>query len=126
MSASEREFGDLSLLDERRLAEMFQRKGNDLAFLDALNEELKRRNSEAANDLHIKVVMARRALVRTLASAEPRRAAPPSDEVQQWQHAFLGARKLTRPDKRPLYRGLPGGGGGRSTPDGAFAQPAAG
>jgi hypothetical protein len=104
MSASEREFGDLSLLHDLRLAEMFQRKANDLAFLDALNDELKRRNSEAANDLHIKVVMARRALVRTLPPSDSRRAAPTPDEVQQWLHAFLRARKLARPNQRPLYR----------------------
>lgn len=47
----EGEFRDLSLLDEGQLAEMFQRRGNDPTFLDALNEELKQRNSEAANDL---------------------------------------------------------------------------
>jgi len=48
---------------------MFQRRGDDLAFLDALNEELKQRNSDTANDLHMKVVMARRALARTQPSA---------------------------------------------------------
>jgi hypothetical protein len=72
--------------------------------LDALNEELKRRNNEAANDLHIQVVMARRTVVRALPPAEPRRAAPPAEDVQAWQDAFLRARKLTRPDRRPLYR----------------------
>lgn len=103
-SASQGVFGDLSLLDEGRLAEMFQRRGTDLPFLDALNEELKHRNNEAANDLHLKVVMARRALVRALPSAEPRRAAPPSEPVHNWLYAFLGARELMRPDLRPLYR----------------------
>jgi hypothetical protein len=83
---------------------MFQRKGNDLAFLDALNDELKRRNTDVANELHMKVVTARRALARTMPLPEPRRAGSTSDGVQQWQHAFLGARKLTRPDQRPLYR----------------------
>ena len=65
----------MSLLDDGQLAEMFQRRGNDLTLLDALNEELERRDNEAANDLHIKVVMARRALMRAQPSAEPRRAA---------------------------------------------------
>lgn len=101
----ERKFGDLSLLDEGLLAELLQQRGNDLPFLDALNEELKKRNSDAANNLHIMVIMARRALVRALPSAEPRRATPtPSESVHGWLHAFLGARKLTRPDRRPLYR----------------------
>ncbi|MGL4964043.1 MAG: STY4851/ECs_5259 family protein [Inquilinus sp.] len=101
---SEREFRDLSLLDEGRLAEMFQRSGNDLSFLNALNEELKQRNSDAANDLHIRVMMARRALVRAQPPAEPRHAASPSESVHDWLHALLGKRKLTRPDERPLYR----------------------
>jgi hypothetical protein len=103
-STSEGEFRDLSLLDEGRLGEMFQRRGNDLTFLDALNKELKQRNSEAANDLHIKVIMARRALVRAQPSAEPRRAAPPPEPFHDWLHAFLRARNLARPDGRPFYR----------------------
>ena len=41
-STSEGELRDLSRLDDGRLAEMFQRRGDDLTFLDALNEELKR------------------------------------------------------------------------------------
>ena len=65
----------LSRLDDARLAEMFQQRGNDPQFLDALNAELKQRDSDAAFDLHLKVVMARRALVRSQTSAEPRRAA---------------------------------------------------
>ena len=104
MSASETEFGDLSILDERRLSEMFQGRSEDITFLDALNEELKRRNNDATNDLRIKVFMTRRALVRALSPAESRRAAPPSGSVKDWLHALLAARKLTRPDQRPLYR----------------------
>lgn len=98
------EFGDLSLLDEGKLVEMFQQRGNDLTFLDVLNEELKHRNNEAANDLHIMVVMARRVLVRAQPAAEPRRAAPPPETVHDWLHAFLRTRKLARPDGQPLYR----------------------
>ena len=64
---SERELGDLSRLDDGRLAEMFQQRGDDPQFLDALNAELKQRDSDAAFDLHMKVVMARRALVRVAA-----------------------------------------------------------
>ena len=87
-----------------RLAEMFQRRGNDLSFLNALNEELKQRNSDAANDLHVRVVMARRALVRAQPSTGSLRAAPPSEPVHDWLCGFLGARKLARPDGRPIYR----------------------
>ena len=103
-STSEKEFRDLSLLDEGQLAEMFQWRGDDLAFLDALNEELKQRNSDTANDLHMKVVMARRALARAQPSAQPRQAAPPPASPHGWLHAFLGARRLPRPDGRPFYR----------------------
>lgn len=81
-STPERESRDLSLLDEGQLAEMFQRRGDDLAFLDALNEELKQRNSDTANDLHMKVVMARRALARPQPSAQPKQAAPPA--IKYW------------------------------------------
>ncbi|QGM99985.1 STY4851/ECs_5259 family protein [Methylocystis parvus] len=103
-SASERELRDLSRLDDGRLAEMFKERGNDPQFLDALNEELKQRDSDAAIDLQIRVVMTRRALVRTPTSTETRRAAPQSDPVRDWLREFLGARKLMRPDERPLYR----------------------
>ncbi|MBK9081154.1 MAG: hypothetical protein IPL88_03265 [Rhizobiales bacterium] len=103
-SMSDRKFGDLSLLEEERLAELFQQRGSDLPFLDALNEELKQRNSDAANVLHIKVITTRRALVRSLSTATARSAAQPSESVHDWLQAFLGARKLPRPDGRPLYR----------------------
>ncbi|WP_287206820.1 STY4851/ECs_5259 family protein [Mesorhizobium sp.] len=43
---------------------------------------------------------ARRALVRTSTSADIR----PSGPVRDWLRKFLGARKLTHPDERPLYR----------------------
>lgn len=95
--ASDSEFRDLSLLNEGRLAEIFECKSNDPTFLDALNEELKRRNSESANNLHVKVVMARRALVRAQTSAEP------PESVHGWLNAFLGARNLASPDGRPFY-----------------------
>lgn len=101
---SQAELRDLSRLEDGRLAELFQQRRDDLQFLDALNEELKQRDSDAAIDLHMRVVMARRALVRSQTSAGPRRTAPPSEPVHDWLHAFLSARKLTRPDERPLYR----------------------
>jgi len=103
-STSERELRDLSRLDDGRLAELFQQRGNDPQFLDALNEELKQRDSDAAIELQIRVVTARRALVRTSTSGETRRVAPQSDPVRDWLREFLGARKLMHPDKRPLYR----------------------
>lgn len=100
----EEELRDLSRLDDGRLAELFQQRRDDPQFLDTLNAELKHRDSDAAFDLLLSVVMARRALARLQASVGPRRAAPPSEPIHDWLHAFLGARKLTRPDERPLYR----------------------
>src|SRR5580704_2280410 len=100
----ERELRDLSRLDDGRLAEMFQQRGDDPQFLDALNAELKQRDSDASFDLHMRVVMARRALLRSQTSAGPRRPAPQSEPVHDWLHAFLGARKVAGPDERPLYR----------------------
>lgn len=95
---------DLSLLDEGQLAQMFRARGDDLAFLGVLNEELKRRNNDAANDLHVKVLRARRTLMRALPSIEPQRPAPRPESVVDWLHAFLGARKLAGPDRRALHR----------------------
>lgn len=103
-SASEREFADLSLLDEGRLAEMFQRRRDDRTFLQVLDKELRQRASKAAHDLRIKVVAAHLVLMRAQPTVEPQRAAPQPVSINDWLRAFLGARKLTRPDQRPLYR----------------------
>jgi hypothetical protein len=92
----------MSRLDDARLAEVFRQGSDDPEVLDALNGELKLRHSDAAFDLHLKVVTARRALGRSQTSAEPRRMS--SEPVLHWLNAFLGARKLTRSDERPLYR----------------------
>jgi hypothetical protein len=101
---SQGELRDLSRLDDGRLAEMFLHRGDDLQFLDALSAELKQRDTDAAFDLHLRVVMARRALLRSQSLAGPRCTAPQSEPVNDWLHSFLGERKLTRPDERPLYR----------------------
>jgi hypothetical protein len=91
----EEELRALSRLDDGRLAELFQERRDDPQFLDALSAELRRRDSDAALDLHMSVVIARRALVRSQTPSEP---------AHDWLRAFLGERKLTRPDQRPLYR----------------------
>jgi hypothetical protein len=96
------ELPKMSRLDDARLAEVFRQGSDDPEVLDALNGELKLRHSDAAFDLHLKVVTARRALGRSQTSAEPRRMS--SEPVLHWLNAFLGARKLTRSDERPLYR----------------------
>jgi hypothetical protein len=103
INRSERDLTNLSCLDDGQLAELFQQGGDDPRFLDALIVELKHRGGDAAIELRIRVV-ARRALVRSQASAQPRRAARPSEPVYDWLRAFLGARELPRPDERPLYR----------------------
>ena len=104
-STSEGGFGDLSLLDDGQLAEMFQRRGNDLTLLDALNEELKQRNNEAANDLHIKVVMARRALMRAQPSDGTPTRGPATGNCLTTGCMRFSARGISaRPDGRPFYR----------------------
>ncbi|WP_422017658.1 STY4851/ECs_5259 family protein [Reyranella sp.] len=95
---------DLSLLNEGQLDEMFQQRSSDVEFLGAINEELKRRNSDAANDLHVRVLIARRTLMKAASPTGLKRAAPPLESAVDWLHAFLAARKLTRPDERPLHR----------------------
>jgi hypothetical protein len=94
---------DLSCLDDRRLAEIFQHKRNDPQFLEALNEVLKQRDGDEAIDLQIEVVKARRALPRPAMPSEvvrPRQSGP----LGEWLSAFLSVRNLPRPDGRPLYR----------------------
>src|SRR6185503_3116053 len=97
---SEPETGDLSRLDDGRLGELFQQRRNDPRFLDALNEELKQRNSDDANDLHIEVIRARRALrppaTSDAVAVSVRRFRP----VRDWLSAFLVTRNMTRPDGR--------------------------
>jgi len=102
--ALEGEFGDLSCLDDLRLAEIFQLKRGDPLFLDALNEVLKQRDGDEAIDLQIEVVKARRAFSRpvlqTQAAVRPRQSGP----VRDWLSVFLSARSLVGPDRRALYR----------------------
>jgi hypothetical protein len=102
-STTDKESGDLSRLDERRLAELFQQRGNDLQLLDALDEEFKRRRSTPALKLRIKVIEARRAL-RTTTSKEPAVSPLRPGSVREWLHAFLAARGIERPTGRALYR----------------------
>jgi hypothetical protein len=88
-------FGDLSRLNDGQLAELFQQRNKDLQFLEALNEELKHRNSDEAIDLQIGVMKARRALAKPV----------PLDSVRDWLRGFFEARKnLAGADGLPLYR----------------------
>lgn len=104
-STSEREeVRDLSRLDDGRLAEMFRQRGNDPQFLDALNQELKQRDSDEAIDLQIEVVKARRALVRAATPYAALGGVVRSGPVRDWLRTFLAARNLARPDGRALYR----------------------
>ena len=96
---------DLSALSDGQLAEMFEQRRDDAQFLDALNEELKRRDSDEALDLQIEVVKARRLFTRATRTGEtfvtPQSSTSP---VRDWLRAFLGARNLARPDGRAFYR----------------------
>ena len=67
---------------------------------DALNAELKQRDSDAAFDLHLRVVMARRALVRSQTSAGSRRPAPPSRRSRRQSMRSAGRAKI------PMHRKL--------------------
>jgi hypothetical protein len=98
----EEKFGGLSRLDDSQLAEMFRNERHDSQFLDALNDVLKKRNSDQAFDLHIEVVNAR----RSLHSATPNEVlkVQQTSPVGSWLWGFLSARSLERPDGRPLYR----------------------
>jgi len=67
--------------------------------MGSLNDELKNRNSDVANALHMRVALARRAVAR---SSEHGVATPAYPTA--WLRAFLSTRKLTRPERQPLYR----------------------
>lgn len=103
-SASEGEGIDLPSLDDWQLAEAFQKRRHDLPFLNALNEELKKRKSEQSLGLHFDVNMARRALVRAASPAVAQAAPPSSSPVRDWMGTFFRTRVMPRPDGRPLYR----------------------
>ncbi|WP_287313581.1 STY4851/ECs_5259 family protein [Mesorhizobium sp.] len=83
---------------------MFQQRGDDPQFLDALNEELKQRDSDEAIDLQIKVVRARRALQRAAAPGAGGASTVRSGPVRDWLTAFLGARNMSDPDGQAIYR----------------------
>jgi hypothetical protein len=93
---------ELSSLADDQLVEIFQKRRSDARFLDALNEELKHRDSDEAFDLHIEVVEARRSLIR--ATVPERTATVPSRSVGDWLRTFLAARGIARPDGRAFYR----------------------
>ncbi|MBR1240306.1 hypothetical protein JQ620_09230 [Bradyrhizobium sp. AUGA SZCCT0274] len=98
------DFSDLSRLDDGQLADSFQRNRDDPRFLEALNEVLKRRDSDEAIALQIDVVKARRNLpLSVMPSGEGVRPRQPSP-IGDWLGAFLLSRRLARPDGRALYR----------------------
>jgi len=101
MGASVRKSSILSGLDDKQLAAMFRQRCMDPQFLDALNEELKKRDSDEAVDLQIEVVKARRAFFR---SATTGSSSTRSNPAREWLHAFLTARDMRRADGRPIYR----------------------
>jgi hypothetical protein len=104
-NSSEREMKDLSCLHDGQLAEIFSASANDPAVLDALNEELKRRDSDEALDLQIRVVSARVAIARAAKPTEAVAKMPTANSVGQWLNAFLRNRRLPHPDpQRALYR----------------------
>jgi hypothetical protein len=70
----------LPFLGEGRLAEMFHQRGRDPEVLDALNAELKRRDSDAAFELHLRVVPARAYAVADI--GRPRGVTP--EPVHDW------------------------------------------
>ncbi len=98
------ELGNLSRLDDKQLAKMFRQNGNDQQLLDALNEELKLRDSDEALDLQIEVVKARRTLAHAAKSGETIARPLQSGPVRDWLRTFFAARGMARPDGRALYR----------------------
>src|SRR5262245_627761 len=97
-------FDKLSCLHDRQLELLFQLNRGDVLFLKALNEELKKRDSDEALHLQIQVVKSLRSSAR---AASPSDMAPElcqSGSVDGWLQQFLNARGLPRPDGRPFHR----------------------
>lgn len=105
MRGEDKELGGLT---DEQLEALFERAGQDERILGALNEELKRRDSDEAIELHLKVVQAFRKARASAASASP--ASPPSPPpqllgpVRRWLADFLAVRDLPAPNGRHLYR----------------------
>jgi hypothetical protein len=98
------ELADLAAQDDLRLAEIFDRRGRDPQVLEALNATLKRRSSDAAIELHIKVAAARHALGLSAPHSTARRPAPSPRPVRDWLETYFHRHGIARPDGRPLYR----------------------
>ncbi|WP_311044989.1 STY4851/ECs_5259 family protein [Rhizobium sp. NZLR1b] len=86
-------------IDDDGLRAEFRRCYHHLPTLERLNEVLKKRYSDAANELQMLVVRRLREL-RTSASPLPSSA----DPATNWMNAFLQARGLGQPDGRPFHR----------------------
>ena len=95
---------DLSRLNEGQLSAVFLRHGGDVSVLQDLNQELKRRNNDAANDLHMKVARALRTVTEGCGTKPLSRPAQPLDPAYVWLQAFWAARLLGGPDGRSLHR----------------------
>ena len=88
----------LSEYSDHDLREEFERRRTDLKKLEALNAELKSRESDEAFDLQLEVVTALAALRKS------ENAIPRVDTIGRWFTAFLVRRGLQAPDGRPLHR----------------------
>lgn len=86
-------------IDDDGLRAEFRRCYHHLPTLERLNEVLKKRYSDAANELQMLVIRRLREL-RTSASPLPSSA----DPATNWMQAFLQARDLGQPDGRPFHR----------------------
>lgn len=94
----------MSQLSDQQLFEIYEQNRLSESILQALNEELKTRDSDAALDLHVEVARARRALARMAAVNRDAAAHAPAGPVRGWLRDFFAARAMARPDGRPLFR----------------------
>ena len=100
-----RQPGELRRLTDKQLVAIFEQQKSDSRVLNALNDELKKRHSDDAVDLHVKVASALRQLARAKASSGINQAAGQGFSIEDWLHKFLASRNLAMPPQyRPLYR----------------------
>lgn len=81
-------------LTDQQLEKLFRQRRNDVLFLERLNQELKKRTSDAAVELQIEVVTLLRSARGRAAPAGVAASQVRSGPVREWLRAYFGARGL--------------------------------
>lgn len=96
----------LSTLSDDQLRREFERGRDDLSMLEAINNELNKRDTDDAFELQLDVVGVLAKLRKTAKppSTPAKPTSMPADALVRWKLSYLGRRGLEAPDGRPLHR----------------------